>query len=505
MGNIIEMKNIRKEFPGVVALDNVTFDLRPGEVHLLLGENGAGKSTLIKILSGALAPTKGQIVINGKKFSKLTPRESLDNKISVIFQELSVISTLSIAENLFVGKLPTNKFLGFSLLNSEYMNKKAKEIMKKVGLKRRSSELVGNLSISEKQLVEICKALLADSKILIMDEPTSSLNIEEANNLFKIIKKLKSSGMGIIYISHKIQETKIIGDRITIFKDGVNVLTKNMDEIKSKEEIVSVMVGRKLKNKYSNVQHQSKGTSEVIFKALNITRKDKKVKNISFELYKKEILGFAGLVGAGRTELMSAIFGAEKIISGEIYLYGKKIAIKSPYHMIKNQIAMITEDRRETGILPNFEIWENIVLAKRLKNSKMGGIFGLVNKKKELKLADEQRKKIQLKCSSVKQMITQLSGGNQQKTIIGKWLAASAKLIIFDEPTKGIDVGTKSEIYSIMRKLANEGKGIIMVSSELPEILTVCDRIIVFGNGEIKAVLSISEATEKKIMMAAST
>jgi D-allose transport system ATP-binding protein len=503
MDSIIEMINIRKEFPGVVALDNITFDLKPGEVHLLLGENGAGKSTLMKILSGVYTPTKGLIVINGKKFSKLTPKESADNKISVIFQELSLINELSIAENLFVGKIPVKKFLGFPVVDTKYMNKKTKEMLEKVGLERYPSTKVENLSISEKQLVEIAKALVADSKILIMDEPTSSLTEEEANNLFRIIKDLKSSGVGIIYISHKLRETKIIGDRVTILKDGVSVTTKNMEDIKSEEEIVSLMVGRELKNKYFHTQRKSQSTDKVIFKALNITRKDEKVKNVSFELRENEVLGFAGLVGAGRTELMNAIFGSEKKISGEIYLHGKKVNTKSPYHSLKNEIGMITENRRETGLLPNFEIRHNLALVKRLKDSRLEGIIGLIKKKAELELAEEQRKKLQLKCSSVKQMITELSGGNQQKVIIGKWLAASASLMIFDEPTKGIDVGAKSEIYSLIRKLADEGKGIIMVSSELPELLTVCDRIIVFGKGEIKAILPIEEATEEKILKAA--
>lgn len=503
MDKLVQMNNIRKEFPGVVALDNITFDLLPGEVHLLLGENGAGKSTLMKILSGVHAPTKGTIVINGKEYSSLTPKESAKNKISIIFQELSIIDKLSIAENLFVGKLPTKNFLFCKQVNKKYMMQKAVELMKKVGLDKSPKTLVEELTISEKQLVEIAKALAADAKILIMDEPTSSLTIDETNNLFRIIKDLKQQGVGIIYISHKMQEMKQIGDRVTVIKDGTSVGTEEMTNIESEEQIVSMMVGRELKNKYFNNQHESHAKNEVIFKAENIIRKDGKVNDVSFELHKNEILGFAGLVGAGRTELMNTIFAGESYQSGNIYLHGEKIEMKSPYYSIKNDIAMITENRRETGIIPNFEIWRNLALAKRLKKSKAGGILGLMDKKAEKKFAAKIRKQIQIKCSSLNQLISELSGGNQQKVIVGKWLGAEAKLIIFDEPTKGIDVGAKSEIYSIMRSLADEGIGILMVSSEMPELLTVCDRIVVFGEGKIKGIMSASEATEENILMTA--
>lgn len=503
MNKLVQMKNIRKEFPGVIALDDISFDLNAGEVHLLLGENGAGKSTLMKILSGVYTPTHGTIVIEGKEYSKLTPEESGKRGISVIFQELSVINKLSIAENLFVGKLPTKKFLGSKVYDKKYAINKAKELMEMVGLNRTPTTLVDDLTISEKQLVEIAKALAADSKIIIMDEPTSSLTIEETGNLFRIIRRLKEHGVGMVYISHKLEEMKQIGDRVTVIKDGVTVGTKKMEEVASEEEIVSMMVGRELKNKYFHTQHESHATKEVIFRAENISRKDNKVKNISFELYQHEILGLAGLVGAGRTELMNTIFAGESYSKGDIYLHGKKLKIKSPYYSIKNDIAMITENRRETGIIPNFEIWRNLALAKRLKGSKLGGIGGTIDKKKERVLAREQQEKVQIKCSSLNQLITELSGGNQQKVIIGKWLAANAKLIIFDEPTKGIDVGTKSEIYAIMRKLADQGIGIIMVSSEMPELLTVCDRIVVFGEGSIKGILSAKEATEEKILITA--
>jgi len=362
--------------------------------------------------------------------------------------------------------------------------------------------MVETLSISQKHLVEIAKALAANAKVLIMDEPTSSLNLDEVENLFKIIRSLKESGVGIVYISHKMRELREIGDRITVLKDGRTVATKNIEDVASDEEIVSMMVGRELKNNYFN-REMSHVKDKVIFEAKNIVRRDRRVNDVSFTLREGEILGFAGLVGAGRTELMNVIFGAERMQSGEIWLDGRRIFVRSPYHSIKDGIGMITENRRETGFMHNFEIWRNIAVARSLKQSRLEGTWGLTNQKREIALAEQFSKKMRVKCTSVTQMITTLSGGNQQKAIIGKWLAADARLLIFDEPTRGIDVGAKNEIYQIMRDLANEGKGILMVSSELPELLSVCDRIVVFGGGKIKAVFDAREATEEKIMLAA--
>lgn len=504
MSYLVEMKNITKIFPGVVALKGINFQLMPGEVHVLLGENGAGKSTLMKILSGVYEPSEGTIILDGKEYPRLTPKESADNKISIIYQELSLIDELSIGENIFVGKLPTKKYLGMELVDYSYIEKRTKELLKKVGLNRDPSVIVEELAISEKQQVEIAKALAAEARIIIMDEPTSSLTIEETNNLFNIIRQLKREGVGIVYISHKLKEIKEIGDRVTILKDGQYVGTKNIQNVEV-EELVTMMVGRELKEKYLSGSHVHKETGEVIFKIENLTRADNKVKNVSFKLYKGEILGFAGLIGSGRTELMNAIFRADKVKSGDMYLSGEKLNIKNPYEAIKKGMALVTENRRETGFFHNFEIWKNISIAPLVKNSKLGGIWGLLNKSKENKYAMEQKDSLRIKCSSVNQNITELSGGNQQKVIIGKWLAAESGMIIFDEPTKGIDVGAKSEIYNIMRKLADEGKAIIMVSSEMPELLSVCDRIAVFREGEIKTVLSSDEATEEKIILAATS
>jgi D-allose transport system ATP-binding protein len=496
------MKNIRKEFPGVVALDDISFDLTPGEVHVLIGENGAGKSTLIKILSGIYSPTSGEIVVNENSYSSITPRQAFKEGISVIFQELSVVDNLSIEENLFVGKLPKKRKFGITYVDYPTMEKAAKAAMKEVGLDELSPKmLVEKLSISQKQQVEIAKALVAKSKIIVMDEPTSSLNNEEVKSLFEVIHNLKEQGVSIIYISHKLRELTQIGDRITIIKDGKTVRTDFVGNI-SNDEIISSMVGRDLLKKYYN-KDKSHKTDKAIFEAKNIIRSDKKVNDVSFELHVGEILGFSGLVGAGRTELMNVLFGSEKMESGEVTYNNKKIDIFSPYHSIKNGIGMITEDRRDTGFFPNFNIWQNIIIPSRLKRSHFKGLVGLIDKKPEIVKSQEESKSMNVKCTSVNQMITQLSGGNQQKVIIAKWLAAKSNILFFDEPTRGIDVGAKDEIYKIMRDLADQGKSLIMVSSELPELISVCDRILVMGEGKILASFTAEEVTEEKVMQVA--
>jgi len=506
MHYLFEMKNITKKFPGVTALDNVNFELFPAEVHVLLGENGAGKTTLIKILGGIYEPSKGEIIIGDKKYLKLTPDESIENNIAIIHQELSVIEELSILENIFLGKLPLiegnklAKVLG--LVDFKKITEKAKELLKKVELDRDPLTTVEELSVSEKQLVEIAKVLASDAKIIVMDEPTSSLTIEETDNLFRIIRELKSEGVGIVYISHRLSEIKKIGDRVSVLKDGKYVATRDAKSV-TIEEMVKMMVGRELNYKYSGAKHQRRGENEIIFKVENLTRLDEKVKNINFELFRGEILGFAGLIGSGRTELVEAIFGADRIKSGKIYLFGKELKIDNPYKAIKEDIALITEDRRETGLFNNFNIWKNISIIPLIKESRLGGLWGLLNTSREKEYANKQKDALDIKCASIDQNITDISGGNQQKVIVGKWLASQAKLFIFDEPTKGIDVGAKNEIYQIMHNLVEKGSGIIMVSSELPELLTICDRIIVFKGGEIQTVFNIEEATEEKIMFAA--
>lgn len=499
MEALVKMEHVTKEFPGVRALDDISFDIRAGEVHVLLGENGAGKSTLMKILSGVYKPTSGKIILKGKEYESLTPKDSYENGISIIYQELSVINELSLLENLFVGKLPCKKVAGMSLVDYKKMNEKAKEVFEKVGIKRNPNTLVEEISISEKQQCEIAKALVSNADVIIMDEPTTSLTTSETEHLFSIIRQLRSEGKGIVYISHKMDEIKQIGDRVTVLKDGTYVGTREVSEV-SVDDMIKMMVGREIKGTYHNESGKDLSKEPVIFEVKNITRNDKKVRDVSFAVHKGEILGFAGLVGSGRSELMNAIFGSEPRQSGEVFINGEKVEIKNPYQAIKNGLAMVTENRRETGFLDNFSIKQNISIVPFLKSSRAGGLVGLLDQKEEDDYAAKEKQDMSIKCRDVEQNITELSGGNQQKVILGKWMAADSKVIIFDEPTKGIDIGSKSEIYVLMRKLAKEGKGVLMVSSELPELLSVCDTICVFRDGQIRMTCGVKEATEEKIV-----
>ncbi|GHT84449.1 cytochrome c6 [Spirochaetia bacterium] len=504
MQSLIEMKNIKKVFPGVVALDNVNFDVQPGEVHILLGENGAGKSTLMKILSGAYQPTEGSIVVEGREYRSFTPKESAKEGISIIYQELSVINELSIMENIFVGKLAEKKVLGFNVIDNRYMRQKTAEILESIGLQRKPETSVGNLSISEKQMVEIAKAVAFNAKVIIMDEPTSSLTNTEVERLFEIIRRLQKEKRGVIYISHRLSEIKGIGNRVSVLKDGVYVGTRNVADV-TVDDLIAMMVGRNIKERFNAERSGSMSDNKVVFEVRNLTRRDKKVRDVSFKLYEGEVLGFSGLIGAGRSELMNAIYGAEKAESGEIYINGKNVRINNTYDALKNGLALLTENRRETGFLKNFSIKNNISIASYLKSSKLGGLLGLVDNKFEKIIAEKQKESLSIKCATIEQNITKLSGGNQQKVILGKWIASEPRIIIFDEPTKGIDVGTKSEIYKLLRLLAKEKIGVIMISSELPELLSVCDRIIVFGEGRIKAEFNGMDATEEQLMKAAAT
>ncbi len=499
MEPLIKMVGITKEFPGVRALDHISFDILPGEVHVLIGENGAGKSTLMKILSGVYTPTSGKIICNGHEYSALNTKTSYDEGIAIVYQELSVINELSILENLFVGKLPTKKVCGIPVVDYGLMNEKAKTVLEQVGLRHDPNTLVGDLAIPDKQLCEIAKALVSGAKVIVLDEPTTSLTTSEVENLHNLIRKLKSEGCGIVYISHKMSELHMIGDRITVLKDGGYVGTYPVEEI-TIDELVTLMVGREISGTYLADEGYDPESQPVIFEARGITRADGTCRDISFQLHKGEILGFAGLVGAGRTETMEAIFGAVPKSAGQIFLNGKELHIKNPYSAIKQGLGMLTENRRETGFANNFSCKYNISLVPFIKTSGAGGVGGLLNGRDEQRWSEEQKDNLSIKCTSVDQMTVDLSGGNQQKVILGKWMAAESEVLIFDEPTKGIDVGSKSEIYRLMRRLANQGKGVLMISSEQTELLSVCDRIAVFRSGELRGVLSSAEATEEKIV-----
>ena len=500
MEPLIRMVGITKTFPGVKALDGISFDIMPGEVHVLVGENGAGKSTLMKILSGVYQPTSGKIICNGHEYDQLSTKTSVEEGIAIVYQELSVINELSILENLFVGKLPTKKFMGLPVVDFKGMLEKAKKVLEQVGIRHDPYTLVGDLAVPDKQLCEIAKALVSGAKVIVLDEPTTSLTTSEVDRLHGLIRELKAQGCGIVYISHKMKELKAIGDRVTVLKDGTYVGTYPAKDL-SLDDIIKLMVGREIKGTYfadQSVEELLK--NPVIFEAKGITRADGTCKNVSFQLHEGEILGFAGLVGAGRTETMEAIFGAVPKSAGQVFLKGQELHIKEPYAAIKHGLGMLTEDRRKLGFAKNFSCKQNIAVEPYIKESTCGGLGGMLNESKEEKWAEEQIHALNVKCTGPEQMTVDLSGGNQQKVILGKWLAAESEVLIFDEPTKGIDIGSKSEIYILMRKLSQHGKGVLMISSEQTELLSVCDRIAVFHGGELKAILEGKTATEEDIV-----
>ena len=498
----ITMAGIGKSFGPVHALKSVDLTVYPGEIHALLGENGAGKSTLMKVLSGIHEPTKGTITINEVEYNKLDHKLTAKLGIGIIYQELSVIDELTVLENLYIGRHTTKKVFGLNIIDWKEMRVRAAMMLLRVGLKVSLDEKVGNLSISHKQMLEIAKTLMFDAKVIIMDEPTSSLTNKEVDYLFLIMNQLRKEGTAIVYISHKLAEIRRICDRYTIMKDGSSVCSGEVKDV-SNDDIVRLMVGRELQNRF-NAMKESTGNMESItaFEVKNVTSRDKKkVRDISFSVNRGEILGFAGLVGSGRTELMDCLFGVDKRASGEIHLNGKNISPRSPLDALKKGMGYITESRRDNGFFPNFSIAQNMAVSRSLKHGGYKGAMGLLGESEERKTAEAQRQLLSLKCHSVDQNITELSGGNQQKVLISKWLCCNPEVIIFDEPTRGIDVGAKAEIYKVMRQLADDGKVILMVSSELPEIIAVCDRIAVFCEGRLTQILTNRiELSEEEIM-----
>ena len=499
---LVSLRHITKRFGGTLALRDISFDIFPGEVHVLLGENGAGKSTLMKILSGICEPTKGEIQLGDVVYEKLEPRLSQQYGVRLIYQELSVIDHLSIAENLFVGAIPTRKYLGLQVVDRRYMNQRAWEVLPRVGLRRNPSTLVGDLSISEKQQVEIAKALVSEARVIVMDEPTSSLTEEEVAHLFTVIRELKLAGIGIAYISHKLKEIAEIGDRVTVLKDGAHIGTFDARSTPTRV-LVASMVGREIENLRPN-----RAEVQLTTKALevrNLSSRDGRVADASFDLFHGEILGFAGLMGSGRSELMELIFGARVRAAGTIRLAGREVHFSTPFEAVKAGLAFVTEDRLRTGFFPNFSVAENISLVAFLRNARRSVSFERVDLPQERRFGQHYRDRLNIRCSSPDQSIAELSGGNQQKVIIARWLAAECDVFIFDEPTRGIDIGAKTEIYQIMRRLAEAGKSILMVSSELPELIGVCDRIAVYRDGGIAAILSRGAATEELIMQMATS
>jgi inositol transport system ATP-binding protein len=488
---ILKMENITKAFPGVVALNNVVLKVRKGTVHALMGENGAGKSTLMKILIGIYTPDSGTITYKDEKVTIASTNIALNMGISMIHQELSPIPYMTVAENIFLGREPVNRY---GLINKKKMVENTKALFAKLELHINPNSLMKELSIANTQMVEIAKAISYDSSLIIMDEPTSAITEKEVDHLFKIIRSLKEDGVSIIYITHKMDEVFKISDDITVFRDGCHIQTIPAAET-NKEGLISMMVGRELSNIFPKEDAE---IGDVILSVRNITRKGK-FQNVSFDLHKGEILGFAGLMGAGRTEVMECIFGIEKCEEGEICINNKKVDIKTPQDSIKQGMALLTEDRKLTGILSVLSVKDNMVLASIDKYRK--GMF--LNKKEINCVCEKEKEKLEIKTPSIEQMIKLLSGGNQQKVLISRWLLTSPEILILDEPTRGIDVGAKAEIHRLMSKLAQEGNAIMMISSELPEVLGMSDRVIVMHEGRISGEFLRGDVDQAKIMQCA--
>lgn len=482
------MNHIRKTFPGVVALDDVSITLDRGQVLALLGENGAGKSTLIKTLAGVHTADAGTIVIDGKPQMIHTPKDSYEAGIAVIYQELSLADDMTVAENIFMGREPLKRS-GF--IDHAKMIEVSQNILNELGVGISPTAYLRELSIAQKQIIEIARCISKNARIIVMDEPTSSITENEVSMLFGLIRKMKADGVGIIYISHRMEEIFEICDTVTVLRDGATVGTKDTAQT-SKEELIRLMVGRPLNQYYTKEDH---ATEEVVLRAENIVTA-RSTHKLSFSLHRGEILGFSGLVGSGRSELMKAIFGADKKLEGTLYLHGQAVEIHSPSDAIQHGIAMISEERHREGlVLRNTVSFNTSLLCLR------EFIHNLhVDTQKEDALVSEQIHALQIKVSSPKQLAINLSGGNQQKIVLGKWLARKPEIIILDEPTRGIDVGAKSEIYEIMNRLTAQGCSIIMVSSELPEILGMSDRVCVMADGKITAVLEREALSQEEIM-----
>ena len=490
MGDIIlTMKDIDKSFPGVRALDHVDLEVRKGEVLALMGENGAGKSTLMKVLTGIYQKDSGTITYEGREVEFKNTREAQEAGIVIVHQELNMLGHLTVAQNLFIGR----EFMKGLKIDDKKMNEEAKKIFDKLNVDIDPTEIMANLTVGKQQMCEIAKAVSVDAKVIIFDEPSAALTETEIEAMFEIIRDLKKRGIAMVYISHRMDEIKVITDRVTVMRDGTyvgTIITKDS----TKEDIINMMVGRVI---YEEPKTKSmvKPDAPVVLKVEHLNA-GKMVQDVSFELRKGEILGFSGLMGAGRTETARALFGADKKQSGDIYIDGKKVMINSPEDAVNAGIGYLSEDRKRYGIVVRKTVAENTTMAA-MKNF-MKGIF--IDKKKEAKAAQEYVDALATKTPDVDQLVVNLSGGNQQKVVIAKWLTRNCDILIFDEPTRGIDVGAKNEIYKLMNKLAAEGKSIIMISSEMTEILRMSDRIIVMCEGKKTGELDIAEATQEKIM-----
>lgn len=485
---IVSMQHIVKTFPGVRALDDVKFELRSGEVMALLGENGAGKSTLMKILSGVYTRDSGQVTISGRDYGNLTPGLAQEAGVAIIHQELNMCRHLTVAENMFLGR---ERVKGIVLQDSE-MEAEARKILRDLRLDIDPGQTVGGLPVSKQQMVEIAKALSAKAKILIMDEPTSSLTAAETRELFRIIRKLKADGCGIVYISHRLEELQAIVDRVTIMRDGQYITDGSFGDM-SMDSIIEHMVGRQIKEQFPRIPGKR---GEKILEIKHLNAKDL-VRDINFSLYAGEIVGLAGLMGAGRTETTRAIFGVDPKDSGQIFLDGREVKIGCPMDAIRVGIVLAPEDRKKDGLCTKLSVRHNLALPNL---DIICGRSGVINREREDKLCEDAVRNLMIKAPSVEAGAGNLSGGNQQKVVVGKWLARRSRVVMFDEPTRGIDVGAKVEIYNLMNQLKNAGIAVLFVSSEMPEVLGIADRVIIMCGGRITGEVMAREATQSEVL-----
>lgn len=489
---VLTMKGIDKSFPGVHALDHVDFDVRRGEVHALMGENGAGKSTLMKVLTGIYAKDEGTITYEGREVAFNSPREAQEAGIVIVHQELNMVNHLTVAQNIFIGREPMKGFR----VDDRKMIQDAQGLFDMLGIDIDPTENMGKLTVGKQQMCEIAKAISHDAKVIVFDEPTAALTAAEIEQLFKIIRELREKGLGIVYISHRMDEIKVITDRVTVMRDGSYVGTLITSEC-TKDDIIKMMVGRTIFEEPKTKSAVSPDAPEVLrVEHLTVGRK---VRDVSFSLRKGEILGFSGLMGAGRTETARALFGADPKDSGDIYINGELVTIRSPEDAVKLGIGYLSEDRKQFGLVLGKSVAENTTLAS-MKEYKVGGF---IDSKKERETAEKYVRELRTKTPGIDQLVLNLSGGNQQKVVLAKWLVRNCDILIFDEPTRGIDVGAKNEIYHLMNELAHQGKSIIMISSEMAEILRMSDRILVMCEGKKTAEIPIEDATQEGIMYAA--
>lgn len=482
---VVRLRGVSKEYPGVVAVDSVDLEIMPGEVHVVAGENGAGKSTLMKLLSQVERPSGGVVEISGEAVEFHGPRHAQSLGVAMVHQEFALAPHLTVAENLFMGSEPGR----FGFVNRKAEGEDARSLLERVGLRVSPSRLVSSLTVADQQRVEISKALAIDAKVVIMDEPTATLAEREIEGLFGVIRELTSQGRAVLYISHRLDEIFRISDRVTVMRDGKAVATVPTSEL-DEDKLVRLMVGRDVENLYPKPEAE---IGDVLLRVRGVSR-GRKLENCSFEVRSGEILGFAGLVGAGRTELARAVFGADKTDSGEVELEGEKLRIKKPQDAIRAGIGYLTEDRKGAGLALQLGVDKNITLAS------LPSSLGFINLKEERRIAERRRRQLDIRTPSIKRRVQVLSGGNQQKVVVAKWLETKAKVLFFDEPARGIDVGAKAEMFSLIGELAKEGRAIVLISSYLPELTNMCDRILVMNEGRVAGEISRGEFSEEGII-----